>query len=559
VAQSDDAVRAVVSVVRSLATGAYMKRIDDLSVKSKVFISVLAQAGSQSLGAVLAVVLLKIVTARLGAPDYGIYATVIAFVSTFSLFTDLGLNAITSREIAKRPEAASQIISENMAFRLALSCVTVPILGGLGLLIYPHQSRDLHVGIALFALDLLVDSVRSVALTYYTSRARNDVVALVMACNQLAFLGFALLALHGGYGVRGVIAAYLAGDLLGAIVSVTLVRRKIAIRIRVRPHAWRMVARISLPLGIIQIVNILYFKADSILISVIKGPIQVGYYGVAYSVIGALLGVPSMIMSPLMPSMATARDLTPIVQRAFKIMVTLALPMGVGGFLLRRQIILAISTKQFLPAVGPFGILVIASVFTFGSTVFGFASVAADTHRRLVRISVLSLVSNIALNLLLIPHWGIKGAAFATAVTEVVSATLTYRVFALANRTRIPVFDSILRPALASLLLVPADLLLRHFWASVHGVSGVLIAVAVLGTVYIVALVVMGDVPPEFTAMWYRIRKQPTKGSRRRPKPGRRRRPRDDRATLAKPTKTIVDPPAHGGVPAHKRSTRPRS
>jgi O-antigen/teichoic acid export membrane protein len=461
----------------------------------------------------------------------------------FSLFTDLGLNAITSREIAKRPDAASQIISDNMAFRLALCCVTIPVVAGLGLLVYPHQSRQLHVCIALFALDLLLDSVRSVALTFYTSRARNDVVAGVMTGNQLAFLAFAIFALHEGWGVRGIVVAYLTADLLGAVVSVAMVRRRISISLRVRPRQWRIVAAISFPLGIIQVVNMLYFKADSILISVIQGPISVGYYGVAYAVIAALLGVPSLIMSPLMPSMATTSDLRPIVQRAFDTMVMLALPMGVAGFLLRKQIVVAVSSRQYLPAALPFGILVIASVFTYVNNVFGFASVAADSHRRLVRVSIGSLVVNVALNLALIPHWGIRGAAVATAVTEAGAAALTFRVFTATTRIPVRVISPSWRPLAASVLLIPADLLLRGVWSSVHGALGVVVAVAVLGSIYLVVLTVIGGAPPEVAALW-----SSEKGPQSRHRgPREPRHGRHHRTPPAKTPKTEVEPTSERG------------
>jgi O-antigen/teichoic acid export membrane protein len=526
--------RGIVSATGRTPTGACMKRIDDLPVKSKVAVSVTAQVASQAVSAVIAVVLLKVITGKLGAPNYGIYATVLAFVTTFSLFADLGLNAITGREIARRPEAASQIISDNMAFRIALCCVAMPVIAGGGLLVYPHRSRELHICIALFALDLLFDAVRAVALSYYNARARNDVVAAVMTTNQIAFLGFAVISIHLGYGVGGVVCAYLAADLLGASISVMLVRRKIPIRLRIRPGAWRLVARISLPLGIIQVVNMLYLKADSVVISIIKGPIQVGYYGAAYSVIGAAIRIPSMIMSPLMPSMATARDLRPIVQRAIDLMVMLALPMAVGGFLLRRQIILAISTKQFLPAAAPFGILIVASAFTYVSTIFGFASVAADTHRRLVRISIASLVLNVILNLLVVPHWGIKGAAWATAFTEAITSVMMFRTFSVATHTQLRIVAPTWRPAIASLLLIPVYSLLRHHWAASNRV---VVAIVVLGLIYFALLAAMGNIPPEISGWWSRAKERRSRRKARHRRAPTRRRPTPNESV---PAPTVV-------------------
>src|ERR1700722_17653329 len=125
------------------------------SIKNRIVLSILAQIISQILGAIFAVIILKIMTNNLGVKGYGIYATAFAFVTTFSLLTDLGLNAITGREIAKYPKSANEIISHNMGLRLFLCVIMLPFIFGLSYIFYPNAQHVLRLSIAILALYLI--------------------------------------------------------------------------------------------------------------------------------------------------------------------------------------------------------------------------------------------------------------------------------------------------------------------------------------------------------------------------------------------------------------------
>jgi O-antigen/teichoic acid export membrane protein len=67
----------------------------------KVYWNTIAQIGGKLSTALLSIVLIKILTNYLPIEGYGLYSKVYNYLSIFSVLADLGLYAITVREIAK--------------------------------------------------------------------------------------------------------------------------------------------------------------------------------------------------------------------------------------------------------------------------------------------------------------------------------------------------------------------------------------------------------------------------------------------------------------------------
>jgi len=469
------------------------------SLAKKVVVSTVAQVASQIITSVLAVVTLKIITTSLGVADYGLYATIYAFVSTFSLLTDLGLNAITAREIAKEPARADDIIGHNMGLRIVLCVVMIPLIALLSFVFYPHQSNSLHVGIVLMALYLLFDAVRSVALAYFTSKVRNDVVALIVTVQQIVLtLAVVLVAVQGGT-LYGFIGAFVAANAAGAVMAVYVTRKAVKLRPQISIRRWKTILAMSVSLGIIQVINMLYLKADSIMLSILKDTTAVGVYGVAYSLILAFLALPSFIMSALIPSLATAsrERAEHIVGKAFQYMAILACLLAAGGFTVRHDLVTLVANKSFAASATPFAILALASAFTYLNSVFGFASVSLNKHHRLVYLSVGSLACNILLNLYCIPHYGVAGAAWATVASELTALVGAYSIFRQQTGLHIRVFVPLLRPAFTALVTLfvvhVCEPALVRFGSLVH-----LAAIAALTTlVYGATLWVVRGIPAE--------------------------------------------------------------
>lgn len=421
------------------------------TLKKRVAVSVIAQLASQLLIGALGVVVLKIMTNDLGAASYGTYVTILAFVSTFSLLTDLGLNAVTTREIAKRPQDAQEIISHNMGLRLFLCLAIVPVISGLGFVFYPQATTELRLGILLMSCYLFFNAIWAVSSTYFASKVRNDIPAFVTSLQQVLFTGGVAIVAIIGWGLFGFITAYISTIAFCAVLLFWRVRSNLAIRPRVNIQAWRTVLRMSISVGLIAIIHAMYLKADSIMLSVMSGATAVGVYGVAYALLNIFSSLPGYLMGALTPSLATVseEEFKQIVQKAFHFMMVLAGILTVGAFIIKDDAVLLVSSPEFAAAAMPFAILTLAIACSYVGSIFSYASIAVSKHHKFVYLSLGTLLLNISINFAFIPRFGIVGAAWATVISEFVAMTIGYWLFRRQTRVALDM-SVILKPAFAA-------------------------------------------------------------------------------------------------------------
>jgi O-antigen/teichoic acid export membrane protein len=487
---------------------ASVRDLDAATVRRRVLISV----GSQILGQVavsgLGLVFVKLMTVQLGAAEYGIYATAMAFVFTFSLLTDLGLTAVTAREVAKQPDRAGEIISQNMGLRLSLAAALVPVIYGLSFVFYPTQPQRLRTTVLILASYLVFDAVRQVSSAYFTAHIRNDIGAVIAVIQQAVLVGLAVLVLREGWGVIGFAVSYVAANASAAAVSVPWVRRRIRIMPRFDLRRWRAILAASISVGALQIINLVYLKVDGVVISVIKGPTAGGVYSVSYLLVSAFVTLPAFLMSALVPSLATAstQQTKSLADNAYRYMAVLGCLIASVGVVTSLDLVHLVSSEQFDGASRPFQILICANILVGLNVVFSYASVSLDRHRPLLKISITTLTVNLLLNLALVPFFSINGAAVATLASELLALRMMSVIFKRQTGVRIAVLANLYRPLAAGVLATAVTwVLFLHRLGDAAVVWRLLLQAGTACAAYLLALLIIGGAPTEITALCRRI------------------------------------------------------
>jgi O-antigen/teichoic acid export membrane protein len=405
--------------------------------------------------AVLALVSVRLMTRRLGPTDYGLFVTALTFVTLAMFLTDLGVSSVAGREIAKNPEEAPHILGHNLGLRLTLSLALVPPLILLGLLLYRGSTAQLYWAIALIALAVPFQSVRSVAAGFFVASIRNYLTAAIAVLNQLAYVIALIVALYAHSGIVGCAAAYLFSTVIASAAAFFITRREVEFRPRFNARRWRAVIGQSMSIGMIQIVNLIYLKADTFLLSLMASPHAVGLYGVAYVIIGFLTLGPGLLMVSLIPLIARAEDdeLESLLRRAVAFLATVGVLVACGAYLFAPAVVELLAGPKFSGAVTPVRVLGVACIFTYVNNAFGFAAFARNRHQRMLIVSLAGLVVNVASNIAVIPRFGIDGAAWATVGSELVTLVGVYVVFRRDVGVRVSLVAPLVRPLVVGLVL----------------------------------------------------------------------------------------------------------
>jgi O-antigen/teichoic acid export membrane protein len=319
-----------------------------------------------------------------------------------------------------------------------------------------------------------------------------------MICKVLYFGGVLIVAHETHGSIIPFIIAYLVADGIISVISVASVRRRIKIKLHWSPRGWWGLAVIAVPLGVMQVVNRLYSRLDSVLLSLMRGPVDVGQYGIAFNFTDVLSNLPAFVMASVLPSMVRARDREDLrvkLQAVFDVIVWVAAPIAVGGYELRNQIVALVAGPGFGGAAAPMAILILSVVMSFPQVVFVWGCLAISQYSLLLPAVVLTTVANLGLNLALIPGYGPSGAAWAQFGTETLSLVLTYEIFRRKSKLSIR-WSGAARAVLAAMLLIPLSWFLRPLWQTGWTLGDPFIGMAILGLGFVVLSLFIGSVPP---------------------------------------------------------------
>jgi O-antigen/teichoic acid export membrane protein len=230
------------------------------------------------------------------------------------------------------------------------------------------------------------------------------------------------------YAVMGTAAG---GALVTAVATWLLTRPLVTIRPRADPAAWRRLLAAGLPLGVALAVNELYFRADTLIISLYEPYEQVGLYTLAYRMLELTLVFGTLFLTTTFPLLAeaVARD-EPRARRAIQLSTDVFLiagpPLVAGGLVLSPELVELVAGDGFEDAATPLRILLVAGALAWVNGVFGYALIAKDRQLSALWLNLAALAFNVVLNLLLVPRYGIVVAAVVTVASEVLILAGSY-------------------------------------------------------------------------------------------------------------------------------------
>jgi O-antigen/teichoic acid export membrane protein len=334
------------------------------------------------------------------------------------------------------------------------------------------------------------------------SRYRVYVENLVRPTLRFALVVVAVVL---GLGQTGFALAYAVPYAVGAAVAVLLLRRTFGETVRsatdgVDRERAVEVLRYSLTMVVSRSANFLYRSVDVFLVLYFIGAGAVGAYGVAYAA-ARLVGMFSMAFNFLGAPIASrveagtgVDDMVTAHQPALRWLVILSIPAMTPLLLFPEPFITGVYRPRYAAGAGALVVLAFAFGVDNVFNAFGNLLRGIGASRALAFDSAVGAVANVGLNLLLIPEYGIVGAAFATlAAYLLMDALKTVQLWYLTGR--VPLSAPTVTPAVVGAPLVGAAYLLRD--AVPTSLPGLVAFGAVFGTVYLVCVVVLLGFEPE--------------------------------------------------------------
>jgi O-antigen/teichoic acid export membrane protein len=399
------------------------------SARRRVASNTAVQLAGKGVVLALGLVSIAVLTRYLGPGDYGRYTLALMYMQLFGVLADVGLFTTVVREISKNPSRTEQLVGNTLTLRLLLSLAVIALAAAVSLVL-PYD-REVRVAIVLAGGPLLFGMLATTFEAVLQSRLRMSRAVIADVAGRAVALGLTVLVAALDLGFYPVLGAAAGGALATLVVIWLLTRRVTTVRFRVEPAVWRALLVSALPLGLALAINAVYFRADTLIISLYEPYAQVGLYTLAYRVLELTLVLGTILLNTTSPllSEAVARD-EPRARRMIELstdaFVILGVPLIVGGLLLAPEVIELAGGEEFGGAAEPLRILLAAGALAWVNGVFGYALIAKERQASALWLNLSALVFNIGLNFLLVPLYGIVAAAVVTLASELLILAGSY-------------------------------------------------------------------------------------------------------------------------------------
>lgn len=374
--------------------------------------------------------LITILIAReFGATGYGDFVKITTFVAFFYLIADFGLNAMFLR----RGDAWGTLVLLRTIIGLLLVFMCLAVLVFVPAGVQQGYTPLVRLGIIILAPSILFQALITTANAVFQKNLRYDMATVALGAGSfmsliLVFAATKLFRFESGI-VFSAMALLVGGGVtaaIGMMQAKQLVTEELA-DLRHSPIVSLLVS--SIPLGLTLLFNLVYFHADSVILTLSRSTEEVGVYGLAYKVFEFPLVIPTFFMNAVYPVMIQTKNLRRVVMNSgiflFAMSVFLAAVFWFSAPLL------TLIRSDFAASISSLRVLVVGLPIFYISSLIMWTLITMKKQFLLLVIYGIGMAFNILFNILYVPTYGIMAAAWITVGSEacilVLSTFVLYR------------------------------------------------------------------------------------------------------------------------------------
>jgi len=413
----------------------------------------------------IAFVALAIAARRVGPSYLGSYTVALAIVAFLSLPLSQGMTMVGVRDVARRPDLVRYIAGEVLLVQLALAIPCYLALVVLAPVIAPNDAmRTLLpiVGLFLFSATSFEWTLQGLG------RMREIAVARIVG--QVAY--GALVPFLVGPGLAGIrVYAWL---MMGGLA----VKQVLTVVFLVRAAGWPDVSiaparlgrrlRASLAMGYTSVMLQIYGTIDQIMLGYFSTAYDAGQYAAAYRIPNAVGSFSGSWLSAVFPHSAVVGQrnrarLRADVSRMLSVVALFVIPLAACTPFVAHGLMVAAFGQQYGPASTAFALLTVTVALGIVDSTMMSTLMGMGRDRFYAAVVTVTALSNVLVNLIVIPIFGRNGAAVDTIVCELVGfGLISFGAHRMLGGLK-PEWGRIARivlavcPAVIALILVPSS------------------------------------------------------------------------------------------------------
>jgi len=366
----------------------------------------------------------------LGPEQFGIFNYATAFITIFSVIASMGLETSVVRDLVRNPENAPEILGTTFVLRLlgavtayGAACATIWIM---------HPQDPVTVwAVAILGAGMIFQATDTIDLWFQAKvRAKFTVIAKSAAFFALSLAKVALI-LNG---------APLLAFVWAGLTELALGMAALCLSYHIAGgefRAWRFSTAQAIaqlkdgwPLVLSAFSVIIYMKIDQVMLGGMRGNAEVGIYSAAVRLSEVWYFIPTAIATSVYPTIVASKEVDEglylnRIQMLYDYTVWIFLIIAAPISLLSGPLVTLLFGPDYREAGIILAIHIWSSIFVSLGVARGKWLVTEGLMRFAMLTQMMGCISNILLNLLLIPKMGGTGAAIATLISYAIASYLS--------------------------------------------------------------------------------------------------------------------------------------
>jgi O-antigen/teichoic acid export membrane protein len=371
-----------------------------------------------------------LVARYLGPENYGIMNYVISYVTIFSIIATFGLSNIEVRELSKSPEKKEAILGTCFGIRFIFTTIAY-LLIVVSLFVFKTDTFTKTM-ILLYGISLYSTSCFEVIRNYFTSIVKNEYVVKSEIARTLigASIKIILLLIHAPLWAFIIAIAF---DTVLVASGYVISYNRVVGRIRDWKYDKTIVRYFinqSFPLLLSGAAIIVYQRIDQVMIGNMIDKQSVGYFATAGKFLNLILFLPTVLTQTVTPLIVKTRQNGTKEEYEYKsfqfisVVVWISIILAAIFSVLAYWMIYCTYGIQYLAAVPVLQVMAWKTVGMAISSSGGQLIIIEKIQKWAVFRNLAGCIVCIALNLILIPKYGVVGSAYVTIITLLVSGFL---------------------------------------------------------------------------------------------------------------------------------------
>ena len=369
-----------------------------------------------------------VLTARyLGPNNYGLIGYGTAYVSFFTSLCVLGLNSVIIKDFVDHPDEQGEAIGSALVMRIAASLLSAVMIVGIVAVVDYGEMETLLV-VALCSLGLVFHVFETFQF-WFQSQYRSKITSMATLLAYILMSAYKIVLLILEAGVSWFAFAMSVDYIVIAIFLYIAYRRYKGPRLTFSFRKAKSLLSVSYHYILSAMMIAIYGQTDKIMLRQMlpSGDEAVGYYTVATAICAMWVFVLQAIIDSLYPTILqlhgkdTAayekknRQLYAIV---FYVSIFVSLVFQfLGGFAVD-----LLYGDAYAPAVLPLKIVTWYTAFSYLGVARNAWIVSEGKQKYLKYLYGSAAIMNVILNFVLIPLWGVSGAAAASLITQMATS-----------------------------------------------------------------------------------------------------------------------------------------